>query len=176
MSAPAAPHHIYTGVSSIVSSEEVNQTDEINIPALIIAVFLLVTTRLAGIKTQPAEYVRQKNAALQILRDAGRGNNERRQVHEADVDRCTNLFRDKRWTQMDWFGNVPVGAGVGNSSGSEEIVDDGASGFDEAEEQLLPLQMDAGRMDAATSDYLQAGLGTMVSALMCDEACRLTDS
>ena len=168
MSAPAAPHHIYAGVSSIISSQGVNQTDEINIPALIIAVFLLVMTRLAGVKTQPAEYIRQKNGALQVLRDAAEGNDERMQVHDTDVDRCTSLFKDKGWTQMDWFGNVPVGAGIGNANGSEDIVDDGTSEIDEAEEQLLPLQRETGRMDPVVSDYLQAGLGTMVGVLMYD--------
>jgi len=162
-STPAAPHHIFAGVSSILSSQDTNNANEIKILALIVALFLLVTTRLAGVQKKPAEYSSQLTRALNSLKELVGEDVVHRDIEEADVDECMTVVRDRQWTKMDWFANIPVGAGVGN--GDAEPADD-ASGDDEADdEQFLPVKRrNIDRQESADRKYLQAGLGTMVSS------------
>ena len=164
MATPAAPHHVFAGVSSIILSQDLSQAEEINLPALIIAVYLLVTTRLSGVKTQPAEYLQKKSLALQILKESAGEDAKRKEVDDVDVDECTKQFSNRGWTHMDWFGNIPVGAGVGNGDGFvEEDVDQVSSDDGGEKEQLLPaFRKDDGILGSYNEEYLQAGLGTMV--------------
>ncbi len=174
MSAPTAPHHIFAGVASILSSSDSDTENELNISALIVALFLLVTTRLAGVRMQPAEYTRQKRLVLEVLKEFVGEDTERKNVDDADVIECTKQFKDQHWIEMDWFGNIPMGSGLDMTEGPKEIGDD-VSRDDEAEETLLlPAEMTgARRLDSADQDYLQAGLVTMVSSTLfffCNES------
>ena len=161
MVAPAAPHHIFAGVSSILASQK--QQSEVKIPALIVAVYILVTTRLAGTETVPDEYQVRRNLALEIVKDAARKDEVDIKVDNADIDKCMHEFKDQKWTQMDWFGNITPGAGVDlderEKNSAEDEYDD-----DEADEgDILPLtRIVIGKQDSLEQDYLQAGLGTMV--------------
>ena len=134
-----------------------------NISALIVALYLLVTTRLAGVRLQPAEYMHQKSLALDIVKESVGDDVKLGDVHDADVDQCTKQFRDQHWTQMDWFTNVPVGAGVGDNDFLGESADDGSDDRGIEEGHLLISQRKTGRMRLADRDILQAGLGTMVN-------------
>lgn len=164
LGAPAAPHHIFAGVSSILSSQDLNrktstQKVHVKIPALIIIVFLLVTTRLAGVATPPTEYLRRKDLALAILKEEA---TEAEETQNVDVDACMREVKDQHWLEMDWFENIQVGAGVGIDDGEED--EDSASDDEEAGEgQFLPgIKRGSWNPDLSDGDYLQAGLGTMM--------------
>lgn len=161
MGAPAAPHHVFAGVSSILASQE--QRNAVLIPALIVAVYILVATRLAGVETAPEEYRNRTTLALEIVKDAVRKDKVYEEVGNADIDNCMCEVKDRKWTQMDWFWNITPGAGVGLDEGAEDDADD-LSDYDEADEEgLLPVTSGSvGRRDSLEQDYLQAGLGTMV--------------
>ncbi|CAF9917644.1 hypothetical protein IMSHALPRED_003709 [Imshaugia aleurites] len=161
MGSPAAPHHIFAGVSSILASQE--QRSAVQIPALIVAVYILVTTRLAGTETAPEQYQNRKTLALEIVKDAVGKDFAQVEVGNADIDNCMREFKDRKWTQMDWFGNIAPGAGVGLDGESEDDADD-ASDHDEADEGgLLPMTRGSvDRRDSLDQGYLQVGLGTMM--------------
>ena len=161
MGAPAAPHHIFAGVSSILASQQ--QQSTIKIPALVVAVYVLVTTRLAGTETAPDEYRARRTLALEVVKDATRDDEANIQVGDSDVDDCMREVKDQKWTQMDWFRNITPGIGVGLAAAAEDDADEG-SGDDNADEgAFLPLtRRSLGRRGSLDQDYLQAGLGTMV--------------
>lgn len=162
MGAPAAPHHIFAGVSSILASQQ--QQSTIKILALVVAVYVLVTTRLAGTETAPDEYGARRTLALEVVKDATRKGEADMQVGSIDVDDCMREVKDQKWTQMDWFRNITPGLGVGLAAAAEDDADEGSSDDNEDEGDFLPLtRQSLGRRDSLEQDYLQAGLGTMVS-------------
>lgn len=163
MEAPAAPHHIFAGVSSILASQ--GQQSAIKTPALIVAVYFLVTTRLAGTETVPVEYRNRRTLALDVVNDAAGKDEAYVEVGNADIDNCMREFKDHRWTQMDWFGNIVPGAGLGLDEAEEDHAKDG-SDDDEADDGglLTVARRMIGKQDSLEEDYLQAGLGTMVKS------------
>ena len=160
MGALAAPHHVFAGVSSILAYQE--QQSSVKTPALIVAVYLLVITRLTGIETPAIEYRNRRDRALEIVKDA-RKDDPHEQVGNADVDDCMREINNQKWTQMDWFRNITPGAGVGLESRAGNDVEDG-SDSDEADEALLlpGTGRAGGSHNSQDYDYLEAGLGTMV--------------
>lgn len=161
MGARAAPHHIFAGVSSILASQE--QQSAVKIPALIVAVYILVMTRLAGTGTAPDEYQNRRTLALEVVKDAARKDEASIEVGNADVDNCMREIKDQKWTQMDWFGNIIPGAGVDLDEGAEDDAKGGPDDDEDDEGDLLPVtRRTVGERDSLEQDYLQAGLGTMV--------------
>lgn len=168
--ADTAPPHIFAGVSSILTLPPPIPVDstpksaevlgKVKISALIIAVYFIVTTRLAGVGTPPNEYSRQKGEALAIIK-AGGDSAELEDLGDADVDTCMREIRDRGWTLLDWFANIREGTGLG-AGGTED--DEGEASQDEAEKLPVQLQSSKGDVDVQDmdKDYLQAGLGTMV--------------
>lgn len=159
MGASSAPHHIFAGVSSIVST---SPASEVKTPALVIAVYFFVTTRLSGTPFSSTKYPQLRSQALEIVKSSAGEDAEWVEVGEADVDHCMREVKNQRWTEMDWFENVPAGDGMGEEEGDEGVVEDS---LDEKVEEgrLLPVKgSDVGRDDSSGQDYLQAGLGTMV--------------
>lgn len=207
--APAAPPHIYAGVSSILTLAETGQfqgTDgsaksekgeepplrrraknprkrSTKITALIVAVGLLVCACLSGKTTSPAEYARQKILGLDSLRGrfppadavAVRTRQEEEMKDDdnsfdnpAHVDAWLREIRDQRLTEMDWFKNVGQGTGLNVTNGGED--EDGEEGHqkgneEEADEGLWTARR---RLEDGEEgkEYLQAGLGTMVGAII----------
>lgn len=167
MGAPAAPHHIFAGISSILASGK--QQSAVKIQALIVAVFILVITRLSGTETAPDEYRSRRNLALQIVREASGKEEVDVDVSSADIDGCMREVKAQKWTHMDWFENIIPGAGVGLEKRAEDDVEDVCDDDDADEGGLLPVTRSSiGGRDSLERDYLQAGLGTMVSSLECD--------
>ena len=161
MGAPAAPHHIFAGVSSILASQE--QQSAVKIPALIVAIYILVTTRLAGTETAPGEYQNLRNLALEIVKDAAKNDEAYMEVGNADIDNCMREVKDQKWTQMDWFRNIIPGAGVSLAEGAEDHAEDGSDDDKTDVGGFLPVTREIiGRRDSLEQDYLQVGLGTMV--------------
>lgn len=108
-----------------------------------------------------SEYQRQRGQALQMLQQLARTEMGMEDIGNLDVDNCMRQVRDQGWTEMDWFENIPAGAGLDVSDGMDEVADDYE---DPGEgEQLLPLtRKHVGKVGLADANYLQAGLGTMV--------------
>lgn len=156
LNAPATPHHIFAGVSSILSSD--NGPANINVPALTVILYILVLTRLTGVETEPAEYLRRKEIGLAALQEAMAKRNVELDCDQTDIDDCMRQVSKYRWTDMDWFRNVDVGSGLGGEDDEEEDVDD-----DDGDEKgpIFPVQSE-GLNGMEEEDYLQAGLGTMM--------------
>ena len=162
MGALAAPHHIFAGVSSILASGK--QQSAVKIQALVVAVFILVVTRLSGTETTPDTYRGRRNLALEIVKEDSRKEEDHVEVSSADVDACMREVKNQMWTHMDWFENITPGAGVDLDKGAEEDVEDGSDDEEANEVRLLPgRQKRTDGRDSLEQNYLQAGLGTMVN-------------
>ena len=166
MEAPAAPHHIFAGVSSILSAQAIASKNKatanaVKTPALIVAVFILATTRLSGAEMPASEYQRQRGQALQTLYELSGEEMAMEDVGNLDVDNCMRQVRDQGWTEMDWFENIPAGAGLDVSNVIDEVADNNED-HAEGEQLLLVMRKHVGKVGLAEGDYLQPGLGTMV--------------
>lgn len=168
LGAPAAPHHIFAGVSSILTlpaSTESNNTETSmdatkKIPALIMIVFLTVYTRLTAMETPVDIFMDQKKRGFRILKDYMEQESvEEDEINDDDFDKLILLFGDRGWTQMDWFENITPGAGLGldrmvEKSREVSSENEGAT----PQESILNFH----DLDDNEKNYLQAGLGTMV--------------
>lgn len=212
--APAAPPHVYAGVSSILTLAapiQVQRTDGsvegvegeerssrrrakdptkrcTKIPALIVAVGLIVYTCLSGKSTPPAEYARQKTLGLDSLRGlvppveavpvgAGQEGEELKEAdnddnnldNPANVDGWLREIRDRGWTQLDWFKNVGQGTGLKVGDGGEDEDGEEAhhNGNEEGDDDEGSWTVRRGLEDGVEEkEYLQAGLGTMVGSIV----------
>ncbi len=204
LGAPAAPPHVYAGVSSILTlpapSKRIDECssdggEQVNIaagqaknqptrtmkkiPALIVAVSLIVYTCLSGKSTPPAEYARQKTIGLAALRGVvppallatrGSAQSEHNDSNDgcntpADVDGWLREIRDGGWTQLDWFKNVGQGTGLKVGEGGEDEEDPHGDENHEHEENSWTLRKGL-EDDGEEQEYLQPGLGTMVRFIL----------
>ena len=162
MDAPAATPHIYAGVSSILKDvHEQRPHPKVIVPALIVVLFVMVTTRLSGSATNPTEYrkVRQQSCAV-VKESLAKIRGDLIAWDENDVDDCMGQLRELHWTDMDWFRNIQLGSGLdGSDAGSSEAEKE----FETMEEEADPIQWGApSLLDLTTEDFLQPGLGTMM--------------
>lgn len=167
LAAPAAPHHVLAGMSSICSSiessrETATSSIDVKLPALLIAVFHFVYTRLGGVETPTEEYSRRTRLALSIVKDSLGGDADNMDFDENDVNECMRKFGEQRWNDMDWFENVPTGNGLGDADISNQHIDDVQPETDVADDLLLVNKRGQGRLDVSEKGYLQPGLGTMM--------------
>ena len=166
-----APPHVFAGVSSILTlppprkaNSTVGATDsprKPNIAALIVAVLFIVTTRLAGVATPADEYTRQTAEALAFLKGNGVERGEQGDSGEADVNDCMREIRDKGWTELDWFTNIPIGGGLVTATAENN---EGEASADEegTRKTVIPFKESIDGLKYCHKTYLQAGLGTMV--------------
>ncbi|KAL9124147.1 MAG: hypothetical protein Q9217_006499 [Psora testacea] len=168
LEAPAAPHHIYAGVSSILALQSrldkpTGPPEAIKITALIIVIFFLVTTRLAGVPTPSEQYVHQRQLALAMMKELAAQDVELEEVDIADVDALMLHVGAQNWTKMDWFGNVQLGSGVGIGENEANPIEDAFAEEEEEEGPLLPgTRRPIRSVEESESNYLQPGLGTMM--------------
>lgn len=209
--ASAAPPHIYAGISSILSltpsvqfqsfngSAEGAKAEELSlrkqaknpikrsakIPALIVAVGLIVCACLSGKSTSPEEYAQRKLLGLDSLRGrfpppeaaTVRTRHEEEVVKDDDdiynpahVDEWLREIRDQRLTESDWFKNVGQGTGLNIGDGVED--EDGQEGHQNGDEEEANEDEQSWKAirrlsgGAEEKEYLQIGLGTMVSAIL----------
>ncbi|KAG7005076.1 hypothetical protein G7Y79_00022g052970 [Physcia stellaris] len=175
LGAPAAPHHVYAGVSSILTLpaprvDEATTTEEpgnLNISALIIVVYLLVVTRLTGNEMPAREFTRLRGLAIASIKDS----NITEAVEEvADSDHVilsiAGWMRDigvKGWTELDWFANVGEGTGLGLA---EAVSDDEGNDSEIEKAGHRGTNSIAERVDLDLDDedlsILKPGLGTMM--------------
>lgn len=190
LGASAAPPHIYAGVSSILSLAvkaaplpvHTPRISVTRIPALIVAIGLIVYACLSGKETPPEKYARQKAQGLDSLGDcvpSARITKSRVKEDEpmdvdtgdsekfdspADVDHWLREIRDRAWMQLDWFKNVRQGSGLnmddkGDDVEDQEPHDDKDGEVAENESWNVRRGLENGVEDKG---YLQPGLGTMV--------------
>ena len=159
LGAPAAPRHIFAGVSSILFSH--NRPANVNIQALIITIYILVLNTLTVAETEPAEYLQRRETVSATLREALTQRGLEVEYDQDDIDDCMRQVSKYDWTDMDWFGNIEVELGHGGQEDGEEL--DWADDVDDEEGHVVPIQPKRlVSMDLEEKDYLQAGLGTMM--------------
>ena len=175
LGAPAAPPHVFAGVSSILTLPAPNQkdnetmrdsTEKVNVSALIIVVYLLVRTRLNGVSTPPEEFIRQRSLAIDAIQASG----IKEAVAEVSdgsevVPRIMSWMREissNGWTELDWFANVREGSGLSVDAG--DAAADDVSGDERGD--LLKTNSIVKHLDFEEDEdpnVLRPGLGTMVS-------------
>ncbi|KAL8841179.1 MAG: hypothetical protein Q9170_001033 [Blastenia crenularia] len=171
LQAPAASPHVYAGVSSILTlpppndqsmeSDVMQRLRKLSIEALIVAVYILVRTRLSGVETDPHGYSEQRNEAVDILSELRQDEASLAVFDSSNVDDWMREINRCRWSEMDWFENIGQGAGLGveraqgtDNDGSENSENDGEG----------DLLVSKHRSDRETEEkpFLQPGLGTMM--------------
>ena len=168
LGAPAAPHHVFAGVSSILTHpapmESITTGTLIDatkkIPALIMVVFFTVYARLTAMETPVEKFMDQKKKGFEILEEymgqhALKGVN----IEDEDFEELILAFRDRGWTEMDWFENITQGAGLGLDRIVEEYREAGSENGELTQQDNI---LDLYDLKDDEKDYLQAGLGTMV--------------
>lgn len=174
LGAPAAPHHVFAGVSSILTLPAPNYEDrrtesdpveQVSVAALVIAVYVLVYTRLSGVSMTPEEFIRQRTAAIEAIQGCGiQGAIDEASDGSDVVARVNSWMREvssKGWTELNWFANVPEGCGLGLGTGPAGV--DEVSG--DEREDLLHSSSIVERLEVDDNedyDVLRPGLGTMV--------------
>lgn len=168
LDAPAAPHHIFAGVSSILTLPESTESKSTrnsidaakNILALIMVAFFTVYTRLTATETPVDIFMNQKKKGFTILNDFIEEEAvEEEMITDDDFDKLILAFRDSGWTQLDWFENITPGAGLGLDHRTEESGIAGSENYEATQQESI---LDLRDLDSNERDYLQAGLGTMV--------------
>lgn len=169
LNAPTAPPHIFAGVSSVLTlsppippTSPARNSTNTKLPALIIAIALIVYTRLSGTATPAREYARQKSLGLAVLAESTP--KDVAQNEPVDVDAWFREIRDRGWTQCDWFANVPEGAGLGVSSSAGE-ANNSTNEETETQEPSIITHKDIDlnpTVDVDDQSFLLPGLGTMV--------------
>jgi len=132
---------------------------------LVIAVYVLVYTRLSGVSMTPEEFIRQRAAGIEAIQGSGMQEAIDEASNGSDVAARVNIWMrevsSKGWTELDWFANVPEGCGLSLDTGPAGTG--GVSG--DEREDLLHSSSIVERLEVDDDeDYnvLRPGLGTMV--------------
>ena len=179
--APAAPPHVYAGVSSILTLPAPKKADpkagassgeKVNVSALIIVVYLLVATRLTGVPTPPTEFVRQRTLAITTIKESDVSEAVEEVADEADAAaRIMSWMREissNGWTELDWFANVREGSGLTLEHQNQDV-----DGEDDSEDEIRAQKQTTSIVEGLDFDededpsILRPGLGTMVSDVQC---------
>ncbi|KAL8682232.1 MAG: hypothetical protein Q9186_001691 [Xanthomendoza sp. 1 TL-2023] len=173
LDAPAAPPHVFAGVSSILTTprpfEQSVEVDEMevfrsmSVEALIITVYFFVRTRLSGVQLDPKTYLTQKDEALTIMSELRGHEESSAALKSTDVENWMREVKRGRWTELDWFANVKEGAGLGVDDSRIEHEHDSDGSNVDGDEALVHRKRKAGGL-AAEKPYPQPGLGTMMLA------------
>lgn len=171
--APAAPPHVYAGVSSIltipapieqdVDDGHIERLRSMGVEALVVAVYILVRTRMSGVETDSRGYLAQRDKALTVLREFRSKEGSAVVLDPVNVDEWMRETRRGHWLEMDWFENIEPGAGVSvEAQGDNNAFRDSEV---EGDEDFIASKH---RFDAYTTEqtFLQPGLGTMVRLLL----------
>ena len=171
LGAPAAPPHVFAGVSSILTTSppyQQSMTDDdlerlrsLTVESLIVAVYMLVRTRLSGVETDPSTFSEQRDTALTVLIQVRNGEETSTAIDPTSVIDWMQEIRRGRWTELDWFSNITVGAGLGLDEAESTHPIDSDRGDSDDDEPLAHGKR-AARGYGAEKPYLQPGLNTMV--------------
>ena len=164
---PGAPHHIFAGVSSIITSiqagEPTNVLHDIKIPALIIAIYFFTTARLAGVEIKSEKLVHQMAQALILIEECAEQGVELEVVSEMDVRAHLRRVALEKWVEMDWFRNIELGSGIeANGDGADLASNPSPSENDEQDIVLPGRRRLRANPEEPDKEYLRPGLGTMM--------------
>lgn len=132
-----------------------------------IVVYLLVATRLTGIATPPAEFVRQRSLAITSIQESNISEAVEDVVDETDATaRIMGWMREisaNGWTELDWFANVHEGSGL--TLEKEHANTDGESEHElQYQKRTSPIVEVLDFDEDEDPNILRTGLGTMVSS------------
>ena len=168
LDAPAAPPHVFAGVSSILThpQDEAGSQDsneEFNRTALIVAVSFFVTSRLSGVTTTPEDLAQKLRIALELMHELEHEGDEIEPTSETDVRSHMRKIASPKWMNMDWFRNIQVGSGLAATEESSKDIEEESSRSPARDGPALPSRK---RPKTSTSgrakDFLKPGLGTML--------------
>ncbi|KAI4284553.1 MAG: hypothetical protein L6R38_001319 [Xanthoria sp. 2 TBL-2021] len=169
--APAAPPHIFAGVSSILTISPPNQDSmtendlerlrSLSVESLIVAVYIFVRTRLSGVKTDPSTFSSQRDTALTVLSQLRDGGETSAAIDSTSVHEWMQEIKRGRWTELDWFANVGEGAGLGLDDAEATHVNESDRGDSDDDEPVVHGNRE-GRGHGPEKPYLQPGLNTMM--------------
>ncbi|KAI4107605.1 MAG: hypothetical protein LQ339_002511 [Xanthoria mediterranea] len=173
LDAPAAPPHVFAGVSSILTTSppyqqsmtenDLERLRSLSVESLIVAVYMLVRTRLSGVETDPSTFSEQRDTALTVLIQVRNGEETSTAIDPTSVIDWMQEIRRGRWTELDWFSNVTVGAGLGLDDAEATHPIDSDRG-DSDDDEPVAHRKRAARGYGAEKPYLQPGLNTMMQA------------
>lgn len=164
LEAKGAAPHVLAGVSSVLTLPTPKLVDgkgtgKEKIPALLAAVFILARTRLLGVTTDGREYVGLRKQILNGIRElrtdkelikkvsgiqkGKKGWEGYGDVVGKDVDAWLMELSAKGWVELDWFGNIESGAGLGLPEWVDydnyELQNDEDDDEDKGEETMMGL-------------------------------------
>lgn len=187
MDAPAAPPHVFAGVSSILTLPSPNDShnqiellasvdNKPRIHALIISVYLLVAMLLRGRQINNDERIKETDQALRLMNGMETSSVEKEMAKVEDVDNWLAKLHDEGWLDLDWHQNIPRGSGLQISSSVVDVVQQLGDGAEQTEPKL-PFTRAYYIQDAKVSgNTLQPGLGTMVCLTSAVKTAALTRS
>lgn len=131
------------------------------VEALIVAVYILVRTRLSGVETDSRGYSQQRDKAVTVIRDLRSDAGSPVVIELASVDEWMRETKRGHWLEMDWFENIEPGAGLSVMEAQQKDSDASDDSEINGDESFLASKH---RFDAYTAEkpYLQPGLGTMM--------------
>ena len=177
MDAPAAPPHVFSGVSSILTKPPPNDSYSITelfaqthgerqMRALIISVYLLVAMLLRGQYIHNDERIQETEQALHIMNDMDSPGVEEDPPDFEDVDNWLAKLHSGGWLDLDWHRNIPRGSGLqiyNNQVDAVQQLDAGAERVEVEQPLIRAYYMQDFKASCTT---LQPGLGTMVCRLL----------
>lgn len=140
-----------------------NQSKKKSLVALTVAVFMIVRTRLSGKPTSAKDYPRLRDQALTIIREFPAVKDIEDVNIAENVGDWMREIGKGGWQGLDWFTNIGEGVGLAIEDFPEiqENATAGASDVDRDELNSADRFLLNGSQ--TNGDYLQPGLGTMVS-------------
>lgn len=165
---PAAPHHIFAGISSILVY--LNEADgregevlNIKIPALMIAIFFYVSPRLTGKEIRSEQVHHQTSLSLTLMRELAERGVDLKPPDELDVRNHMRQIALHKWVDMDWFRNIQLGSGIGHGSEMPSTASDCLMEDEDADHMTLSIRRRVDKEPSESSvEYLRPGLGTMM--------------
>lgn len=111
-------------------------------------------------ETPVEKFMAQKKTGFGILKDyLGQEAVEEYNTGDEGFENMILEFRDRGWTEMDWFENITAGAGLG----LDHIIEESrGEGLDNEEATPQESILNFHDLKGNEKDYLQAGLGTMM--------------
>ncbi|KAL8693713.1 MAG: hypothetical protein Q9218_001514 [Villophora microphyllina] len=171
LGASATTPHVFAGVSSVLTlpppeytssdDDQMSRLRQMSVDALIVAVYILVRTRLSGAGLDTERYALQRAEALAIVRQLRHGEDESVTLDPGLVNEWLVEIGKGRWTELDWFTNVEEGGGMGFEGSEAENSDEHDRSNTDNEEGSIPKSKGL-NWQTGIASFLQAGLGTMM--------------
>ncbi|KAL8705069.1 MAG: hypothetical protein Q9201_001795 [Fulgogasparrea decipioides] len=171
LGALATPPHVYAGTSSILTlpppaqqgmgDGRMDHLRGMSVEALIVAVYILVRTRLLGVELDFKEYPAQRDEALSIVSQFRNGDEPTLSVQPAAVNEWLRGIGQGGWTELDWFANVVEGAGLGLEDSGVKAAGDSDDNDTDEDNDLAQTKCKSA-WESEEHSFLRPGLGTMM--------------